>query len=848
MSPEGGNLTRDEARQRAEIVSDLGYTIDLDLTGDDRTFTSDVKLRFNAVEGAETFLDLSAVSVDDLVVNGRAIDPEPYFDRTRLRLPALRATNEVRVVATCAYEHSGVGLHRFTDPEDGGTYLHTQFEPFDAHRVFACFDQPDLKATFQLGASAPEEWTVVSNTAPTSQRPGRWEFAETPLLSTYLVALVAGPLHVVEDEHDGTPLHIYCRSSMREHLDAEEILTITKQGLDFFVEAFDHPYPFGKYDQLFVPEFVFGAMENPGCVTFTERYLFRGQVTEAERESRANTILHEMAHMWFGDLVTMRWWDDLWLNESFATFMAYLAAERATRFTDAWVGFEHGMKSWARYQDQLPTTHPVVADAPDVETAHQNFDGITYAKGASALRQLAAWVGEDAFLDGVRDYVRRFAWANATFDDLLEHLERASGRDDLRSWAEEWLTTTGVNALGPEVTAGADGTPEITVVQRAAEEHPTLRRHRVAVGRYAASGDGRLVRRKLTEVDVVGRRTPVGGGGGPTDLVLVNDRDLTFCRLILDERSIGTVRQRLSQIDDPLARSLVWGALWEMVRDAELPARTYVTIVRTHVPAEDDVGVLRTILGRALAAADHYGDPANAPATLRALARSAREQVGAEEPGSDRQLTWARHWARSARADDQTEELRALLDGQSAIEGLELDTELRWVLVTGLARAGAIGEDQIAAERQRDPTDFGERNAATARSARPDAEAKAAAWQRITGDGQLSHSLLKALMAGFQQRGQRELLEPYVEPYFAELVPMFQRLPLEVANAYAHQMYPAAVVDEDVVERTDQALSGEVPAPARRALLEERDSVLRALRTQPLDAEAPDDGAIEGGT
>ncbi|MBW3579087.1 MAG: aminopeptidase N [Actinobacteria bacterium] len=840
MSTTAGNLTRDEAAARAELISDVRYDIHLMLGEDGDSFRSVTRARFRCDDpGAGTFIDLSARSLHHLQLNGTALRAQDRFDGTRIRLDGLAAENDLVVEAACAYQNTGAGLHRALDPVDGQVYLHTQFEPFDAHLVFACFDQPDLKARTTLRVDAPPHWQVVSNMPPTGDSgDGHWVFGSTPPLSTYLVAVVAGPYHVSSAQHGDLPLGVYCRASMADHLDHDEILEITGQGLDFFQAAFDYPYPFAKYDQLFVPEFNFGAMENPGCVTFAEHYIFRGAVTEAERGSRANTILHEMAHMWFGDLVTMRWWDDLWLNESFATFMATLAVDRATRFPNAWTAFEHDTKTWARYQDQLPSTHPVSTDVFDLDAVHQNFDGITYAKGASVLRQLVAWVGEDAFLDGVRAYFRRYEWSNADLDDLLRELERGSGRDDLASWAKEWLQTAGINTLAARAEDGDGRYTRVWIEQDVPDDHPTLRRHRVRIAAFD-EGNGRLVRRRGVEMDVAGPSAdvPEFAGEPVADLLLVDDAAWTFAKVHLDDRSLATVEAHLGSLTDPLARTLCWGAVWDMVRDSVLPARQFAAIALRNVTDEDDIGMLQTTLRRRLTAAQLWGHPGNARPLLRAMADQARHEIRAAQPSSDLQLIWVRHWISAARDDEHVEAVRALLDGDLSIQGLVVDTELRWHIVKALARIGALDDDAIAAQQRRDPTDLGERNAAQARASRPDARVKATVWERIVGETEMSHSLLKALMRGFMQLDQPHLAHAYIEPYFAHLRPMFEERQLEVALAYGHSMYPSVVVDEHLVQRTDEELRRGLPGPARRVLLEERDTVVRALRTRLRDAE-----------
>ncbi len=851
MSISAGNLTREEARQRARLVSDIRYEVMLDLTQQQEVsgappaeFGSVTTLRFSCARpGGETFLDLSALSLERLEVNGVELPVDELFDGTRVILPRLSNENEVRVVASCEYQHSGVGLHRFTDPADGRVYLHTQFEPFDAHRVFACFDQPDLKATTSLEVRVPEDWAVVSNTPAEGREGGHWRFGTTPPLPVYLLALVAGPYEIVRDRHGEIDLGIHCRASMLRYLDQEELFDLTKRGLDFFAQLFDYPYPFGKYDQLFVPEFGFGAMENPGCVTFSERYLYRGQVTEAERESRANTLLHEMAHMWFGDLVTMRWWDDLWLNESFATFMATLACARATRFRNAWLTFSDREKAWARRQDQLPTTHPISTDASDLVAVHQNFDGITYAKGASVLRQLVAWVGEESFFAGCRRYFRRFAFGNAELRDFLAELEATSGRD-LSTWAKHWLQTAGLNTLAPvyEVEDGRYAT--FAVEQRAPEEWPTLRPHRLVVGLYDEPADheegGGLARRRRVELDVVGPSTDVADlvGERVADLVLVNDEDLTFAKLRLDSRSLETVVGRLARLRDPQARALCWSATWDMVRDAAMPARRFVDLVINNAASESDIGMLQTLLARARTAGEFYAHPSHMPGLFTLLAERAFEELTAAEAGSDRQLAWARHWISSARNPHHVVRVQGLLSGEVSFDGLEVDTELRWQAVRALAGVGAADEGVIASEHERDRTDAGERNAEAARAARPDPAAKARAWRRIVDEPELSHSLMKAIMGGFHRADQAELIRPYVASYFEVLPRMWEERQLEVALAFAHGMYPGVVVEQDVVARTDEELAREsLAAPLRRALLEERDSVVRALAARRLDTQ-----------
>ena len=838
------NLTRDEAADRTTKVAGVAYDVTLDLTSGEDTFVSDTTVRFTAnLVGLATFVDIDAATVREVTLNGRTVDPATYdADRARIPLRGLIANNVLRVVADCRYQHTGVGLHRFVDPTDGNVYLHTQFEPFDAHRVFACFDQPDMKGPFTLRIRAPEEWTVVSNGPVATSGGGEWAFEPTPEIPSYLAALVAGPYAVARETHGDIELAIYCRQSLREFLDADELFDLTRSGLDFFEAEFDYPYPFDKYDQLFVPEFNFGAMENPGCVTFNEHMVFRARQTDSAHEHRAEVVLHEMAHMWFGDLVTMRWWDDLWLNESFATYMACSSQARATRFRDSWVRFAAGTKAGAAMADQMPTTHPISADIVDTDAVRLHFDGITYAKGASVLKQLVAWVGGDAFRDGVRAYFRRHGWGNAELRDFLAALERTSGRD-LDEWAAEWLQTTGVNTLRPEVEV-ADGTySSIAVLQDASAASPTVRSHRVAIGLYDAKPgeDGGLVRRRRVELDVVGPRTVVDelAGERVADLLLVNDDDLTYAKVRLDPASQATLDGHLGRVRDPLARNLCWAALWDMVRDAELPARRWTRLVGDHAPGEADDTTLAGLLGQASLAADLYCDPSTRPARRRELAGDARRHLAAAKAGSDVQLVWARHLIGMGEGDEHEAWCRDLLDGRSEVAGLAVDTDLRWLLVGALAALGASdAESRIDAEVERDPTDIGQRRAAAARASQPSAAAKEAAWSRLLAPG-MHLAEIRAVAGSFWRCGQEALGEPFVAAYF-EAVPRIwaERTPDE-ALSLLRGLYPSTMVDTGTVKATEGLLAdGSLAGPVRRILLEGTDRVERALRARAADRDA----------
>ena len=852
------NLTRAEAEERAALLEVPRTAAHLDLSHDDgsseiRTFRSTTTIDLVLRSPGSTFLDLDAASVERMTVDGVDL-PAEAFTGTRVILTDLSAgEHTVEIQATMRYSRDGRGLHRFVDPTDGVVYLHSQFEPFHALQVFACADQPDLKTVLELSVDAPAGWVVVSN-EPTVERPedgtaGRWTFAPTPRISTYLAAIVAGGYVSTESEftrEDGStvPLRLFVRRSLAEHLEADDLFDLTRAGLTYFERVFDR-YPFTKYDQLFVPEFSAGAMENPGCVTFTEAYVFRSRVTDTVRERRAETVLHEMAHMWFGDLVTMRWWDDLWLNESFATFMSVLAMVEATRWEDAWVTFLDAEKTWAKFQDQLPSTHPIADEMIDVESVHQNFDGITYAKGASVLRQLVAWVGQEEFLAGCRDYFARHAWGNTTLTDFLGALERASGRE-LTAWRDEWLKTTGVNLLTPEIELADDGTyRSVRIVQsdpapmwRTEEHVPVLRRHRLAVGVYDLQGD-RLVRRERIELDVAGEVTEVPGIAGlrAGDLLLLNDDDLTFARIALDEGSLATATSHLAGFVDPMPRALVWSAAWDMLRDGLLPATQFIELVAGNLAHDEQVGVLQRLLMRASSAVERYAAPENRDRLRGLLRTQAWAALQRSAAGTDHQLAWFRHWASLVTDGEDLDLLQGVLDGAEHFPGLSIDTDLRWSIVIALAHAGRADDGLIDAELARDDTDLGQRQAMTARAVRPDPAAKAWARGLLRDDADLSHTLARQLWAGFTQLDQEELAAAYLPDFPADLDHIWATRTLDFAIEFAGGMFPHAAVDAGLLATTDAILArSDLPKPLRRAILEQRDTVVRTIRARERDA------------
>ncbi|MGW5649873.1 aminopeptidase N [Streptomyces humi] len=854
----GTNLTREEAQQRAKLLTVDSYEIDLDLSGaqEGGTYRSVTTVRFDVAEsGAASFIDLVAPAVHEVTLNGDSLDPAEVFADSRIALPGLLAgRNILRVVADCAYTNTGEGLHRFVDPVDEQAYLYTQFEVPDARRVFASFEQPDLKATFQFTVKAPSGWTVISNSPTPEPKDDTWVFEPTPRISSYITALIVGPYHSVHSvyEKDGqsVPLGIYCRPSLAEFLDSDAIFAVTRQGFEWFQEKFDYDYPFKKYDQLFVPEFNAGAMENAGAVTIRDQYVFRSKVTDAAYETRAETILHELAHMWFGDLVTMEWWNDLWLNESFATYtsIACQAYAPGSRWPHSWTTFANSMKTWAYRQDQLPSTHPIMAEIRDLDDVLVNFDGITYAKGASVLKQLVAYVGMDEFFTGVQAYFKRHAYGNTRLADLLGALEETSGRD-LSTWARKWLQTAGINILRPEVETDGDGVvtsfavrQEAPALPAGAKGEPTLRPHRIAIGLYDLDeASGKLMRTDRIELDVDGELTAVPQlAGRPRPAVfLLNDDDLSYAKVRLDEESLRFVTEHLGDFESSLPRALCWASAWDMTRDAELPARDYLSLVLSGIGKESDIGVVQSLQRQVKLAVELYADPAAREALLTRWTDATLAHLRAAAPASDHQLAWARAFAATARTPEQLDLLDGLLDGTQTVEGLAVDTELRWAFVERLAAVGRFDEADIAAEYERDRTAAGERHAATARAARPTEEAKAEAWASVVDSDKLPNAVQEAVIGGFVQTDQRDLLAPYTDKYFEVLKSVWDSRSHEIAQQIAIGLYPSLQVSAETLTKTDAWLASAQPnAALARLVSESRAGVERALKAQAADAAA----------
>ena len=842
----GLNLSRNEARDRAEHLYVNSYAVTLDVTKGEETFYSKSEVSFTCNKpGYSTFIDAVGRSVISATLNGAAVDVS-NFDGESIFLTNLAADNTLVIEIEAEYSKSGEGLQRSVDPADGEIYLYSQGETAHIRNMFACFDQPSLKATFTLTVTTPGHWQAVSNNPVESKTTKgelvEWKFTTTPRIATYLDALIAGPYSSVHDVYKGAkeiPLGIYCRKSMMQYLDPEDIFLITKQGFEYFEKVFGLAYPFEKYDQIAVVDFNFGAMENAGAVTFREDVLvFRSHMPEKAYLSRANTILHEMAHMWFGDMVTMFWWDDLWLNESFAEWSSYLALSESTRFKGAWTEFNSARKNWAYRQDQLSSTHPIIADMVDMEAVNANFDGITYAKGASVLHQLVAHVGRPQFIAGLQKYFAKHAWGNTTLNDLLVELEAASGRK-LDTWVHTWLQTAGVNTLRPQLEIDGDTytsvviSQEVPLVPAGSKE---LRPHRLAVGLYDISGDS-LNLRKSVELDVVGASTVVTelAGEKVADLLLINDRDLSYAKLRFDDRSIATLKKYLGRLNDPLARALSWAAIWDMHRDAQISSADFIEIALSGLAGENDDAIVNIVIGQLGTSVEGYASDANRDKYRERLAAGFWNLMQSSAPASDLQLLYSRAFAANAHTPEQIKNVRGILNGE--IKGLKVDTDRRWDFLIALTERGATTQAELDAELASDNTTSGNLLFETAKAATPNADAKAYAFNTVMHqDAQTS--VRSALVAGFQRPIQRHLLAPFVDLYFENLLSEWESKSYEGAAKFVTGMYPSWIISQSTLDKTNAWLNGvgkDAPAVLRKLVKESQDGVIRALKVQALD-------------
>lgn len=836
LAAERDMLTQADAEARAARIANAEYQLSIDLRRNAETYRGEVAVTFDVAGSGDTFLDFRGKTISLLEINGAPV--EPIWTGYRLTLPgtALSSHTRVRVIYENEYDHGGDGFHQFKDPEDGEEYLYSNFEPYEAHRLFPCFDQPDIKGTYELTVTAPPEWEVIANSREAARTALgdsriRHEYEKTKRFSTYLFALIAGPYHAVRETHGDVELGLFCRKSLARHLDTEELFTISKQGLDFFGSFFDWPYAFGKYDQVFVPEFNSGAMENVGAVTHNEYMVFRDPPTDNQRRGRAETVLHEMAHMWFGDLVTMRWWNDLWLNESFATYMAYLCLDEATRFANGWQDFNASIKNWAYRQDQLVTTHPIAGPVPDTDATFLNFDGITYGKGASVLKQLVAAIGMDGFREGMRNYFRTYAYGNAALAQFLASLEAGSGTD-LKEWARLWLETSSLNTISARWEANKDCIVSFALTQSAPPDYNFIRPHRLDVG-LLREEDGRFdvtvlpASIKTLELDLEAAR-----GLPRPALVFPNYNDNGYAKVALDAESVAFVHANIDRIEDALLRQLLWSSLWNMVRDQQLKSTDYLALVREKIGLEPLPELVEAVLHNSAAALGRYVPEGQKERESRLFVAAAWDALRAADRG-DAQIIWARTLIGNALTREDIELAARLADGQESIEGLTIDQDMRWAIAAKFVGHDLPGaQDRVARESAADPSDRGERARLRCQVSEPSAAAKSAAWERFNGEGYGSLYLTGAAMGGFNWWVQRDLLTPYIDRFFESLPGIFRTRDKEFTLDYFRALFPTYRVERDVLERSGNVLAAigdELPS-LTRVLREATDDLSRAIK------------------
>jgi len=843
----GNNLSRAEAFERSSILKVDNYNVTIDVTKGEDTFYAKSVVKFKCSSpGASTFIDAVGKKLISASLNGVSITDQKFSGQS-LQLDDLKSENELVVEIEAVYSKTGEGLQRSIDPVDNEVYLYSQGETAFIRNMYPCFDQPDLKATFDFTVIAPSHWQVISNNpVKKSVESGSakiWEFTTTPIMSTYITAVVAGPYAYVQDEYKGAttiPLGIYCRKSLFQHLDADEIFLITKQGFEYFEKVFGLAYAFGKYDQIAVVDFNWGAMENAGCVTFREELLvFRSKVTERMYNARANTILHEMAHMWFGNLVTMKWWDDLWLNESFAEWSSYLALVEATKFTNSWAGFNAERKNWAYRQDQLTSTHPIATDMVDIETVKANFDGITYAKGASVLQQLVAHVGRENFISGLQTYFAKYAYKNTTLKDLLSELEKTSGRR-LDPWVATWLQTSGVNTLRPIIKIMGNKYELVSIKQEPPKipvGSSDLRPHRMAVALYDLN-DSQFKLRKSIELDVFGELTeiPAFAGEPIADLLLINDRDLTFAKIRFDEKSVESLKRNLGKLSDGLTRALCWSASWDMLRDAELSPSDYVEIAIAGLPGEDDVTTISAIGNQLHSTIEVYASPKNRDSLREKVATAIEKLLNAAGAGSDLQLQYARIFASLAHTANQGSRVRELLEGKLA--GLVVDADLRWHLLLCLVERGLSSRAEVDEELKRDNTLTGQLAHERCLAAFPELSAKEAAFTKATENFEITNWMRLSALQGFARPLHRDLHAKFIDRYFALILDIYNTKSYEESSSIIDILYPSYVATQDTLVKTINWLDGpgkDAHPTLRRHLIESKDALERALKVQAID-------------
>jgi len=820
------SLTRAEAADRSAVLNVASYQVDLDLTTGEEIFRSTTTIGFGATAGAQTFLDIHPETLHSVRLNGEPVDAEALRDG-RLPLTGLAADNELVVVADMRYSRENEGMHRYTDPADGKTYVYAFVYIDNAPKVFACFDQPDLKATYTFTVRTPEDWQVLGNAAAHELSPGSWRLDSTPPQSSYLTTLLAGPYASVYHDHDGIKLGFHCRASLAQYVevDAEELFEITGQCLDHYERMFGVRYPFGKLDHVYVPEFSLLSLDHPGCVLLRELYLYRTPGTASERETRAVVLAHGISLMWLAALVTNRWWDDLWVGQAFADYMAHRVTSEATRFPGPPTTFAARRKGQAYLADQRSSTHPICQDGPDVQTVLLEMDRITYFKGHSAIRQLAARVGTEALRVGLRTYFDRHAFGTATYADFQAAMDSATD-DDIRQWATLWFETSNVNTLYPEVTV-EDGIITAAAIRQAApESHPVLRPHTLDVGLYGNGTSDRV------QVRIYGERTelPELAGRPAPEFLLLNDGDLTYAKIRFDERSLAALPRMLPALS-PLNRGMLWCQLLQAIGDAAFPPAEHLALVADMVSGETELSIIAEVLEQArYDVADRYLQPADRPKWLASIADRLRSRLAGTPADDERLLTLYRNLIEFS---SDVAELRGWLDGTGVPPGIEVDDDTSWRIRYRLSVLGEVSESEIESAFRNEPSAQAEQLAMKARAARPDPEAKRDAWEAIMRDPTLSNYQLWSLSEGFWQPEQLELTAPYVERFFAEM-PDAAKLRGDLAlDVLLRTFYPRYAASEQTLELAAGLVAqDDISLPLRRRVADFTDDLRRVVNAR----------------
>ncbi len=808
------HLTQQQAELRAKQVSDVSYQLDFKLDGSE-SFSATSIVNFTFQGGKQPLrLDLNKAKIQQVLVNGKLLYPN-YNGKYILFNSRLLTSGENRIQIDFTRKHStnGEGLHRFADPIDDKVYLYSHFEPAAAQQMFAVFDQPDLKASFEITVLAPKGWQVISSMREdniSSQGDKQlWHFPATPKLSPYNFSMHAGPYYVWQDNSGKYPMRLFARQSVAKQVTPEDWFNYTDKGLHFFDNYFGISYPFIKYDQLLVPDFLYGAMENAAAITFSEgRFLHKSAMTPAQKQRLAGVIMHEMAHQWFGDLVTMKWWNGLWLNESFASFMGTLATAEATEFTNAWRSFYSSSKQSAYSLDSKVTTHPIEVPVASTANAFDNIDAITYSKGASTLNQLRHLIGKETFRKGVTQYLKKYSYKNAELADFINSLAQAADRD-LTQWTDQWLYHAGVNTISVDYRCQNGKISHFQLLQTPASKAlPTLREQKVLLSLFKKE-HGELFQITQKPITYKGEVTPVASLIGQTcpDLVYPNTNDWGYVKVNLDERSFETAKNDLLLFQDPLLRSMLWQSLWDSVQDGTLGLDKYLGVVLVNVPKETDYTILRQVISSLYQSRNYLSAMAPQHTEYATMASKAMTQLSIRMSmesthASAMQKLWFSTYINFASHPEALEHLSGLLEGEISLAGMTstskpLDQDTRWDIIYQLNRYDyPNSKSLIARELQRDNSDSGQKSAISAEVVRPEADIKRE-WLRKIYANKLQFSKLRTAMNTLYPSEQKLLSEATANERLMKLVELDKLGPVYM-RSFASKLIPTSCDQQNI--------------------------------------------------